>query len=73
MSRALKCDICGTYFDYNNKYTGITINRYNRYDAEMVRKEKRVLEPTDMCPNCYNAIMDIIDERRKVHHTEDEA
>ena len=73
MSRALKCDICGTYFDHNNKYIGITIERYNRYDTEMVRKEKTVLEPTDMCPDCYNAIMETIDERRKVHHTEDEA
>lgn len=73
MSRALKCDICGAYFDYDRKYIGITIDRYNRYDTEMVRKEKTILEPSDMCPDCYNAIMGTIDDRRKVHYTEDEA
>ena len=73
MSRALKCDICGAYFDYNTKYIGIFINCYNRYDTEVVRKEKPLLEPTDMCPDCYNAIMNIINDRRKVRHTEEES
>lgn len=65
MSRALKCDICGSYFDYDSKYVGISINCYSRYDPEMVRKEKTVLGLTDMCPDCYNAIMKAIDERKK--------
>lgn len=73
MSLALKCDICGTYFDYDSKYTGISINRYSRYDPEIVRKEKTLLERTDMCPDCYNAIMKTIDDRRKVCHTEEES
>lgn len=64
MSRALKCDICGAYFDYDSKYIGISINSYSRYDPEMVRKEKTLLELTDMCPDCYNAIMKTIDDRR---------
>lgn len=64
MGRALKCDICGAYFDYDSKYIGIAINRYNRYDVEMVRKEETLLESTDMCPDCYNAIMKTIDDRR---------
>ncbi len=77
MGLALKCDICGTYFDYDSKYIGIAINRYNRYDynrydTEMVRKEKTLLELTDMCPDCYNAIMKTIDDRRKVRHTEED-
>ncbi len=73
MSRALKCDICGAYFDYNSKYIGIFINRYNRYDTRVEIKEEPLLEFTDMCPDCYNAIMETIDDRRKVHHTENEA
>ena len=64
MSRALKCDICGAYFDYDSKYIGIFINRYNRYDTEAVRNEKPLLEPADICPDCYNAIMKTIDDRR---------
>ena len=64
MSLALKCDICGTYFDYDSKYIGIAINCYNRYNVEMVRKEETLLESTDMCPDCYNAIMKTIDDRR---------
>ena len=71
MSRALKCDICEAYFDYDSKYIGISINRYSRYDPEMVRKEKTLLELTDMCPDCYNAIMKTIDDRRKTPYTEE--
>ena len=73
MSRALKCDICGTYFDYNTKYIGIMITRYNHYDAEIVRDDAPILKATDTCPDCYNAIMNTINERRKIHHMEDEA
>lgn len=73
MSRALKCDICGTYFDYNSKYIGITITRYNHYEAEILSDDAPILKTTDMCPDCYNAIMKTIDDRRKVHHTEKEA
>ena len=64
MGLALKCDICGTYFDYDSNYIGIVIKRYNRYDTEMVRKEETLLESVDMCPDCYNAIMKTIDDRR---------
>lgn len=74
MSRALKCDICGTYFDYDSKYIGISINRYSRYDLEMTRKEKEkmLLGLTDMCPDCYNAIMNTINDRREKRHMEED-
>ena len=41
----------------------------------MVRKEETLLESTDMCPDCYNAIMKTIDDRRlraKVNISEEE-
>ena len=71
MSRALKCDICGTYFDYDTKYIGIRITRHNCYDAEIVRDDTPILKATDACPDCYNAIMNTINDLRKTRHTEE--
>ena len=68
MSKALKCDICKKYFDYNKKYTGIMIRRY-----EAERGEEPILSPSDICPDCYNAIMGVIDSRSKtVNSCEDD-
>lgn len=61
--RALKCDLCGNYFDYDKDHTGILIKR--RGNGEPFTSDLVILSPSDICPDCYNAIMKTIDERKQ--------
>lgn len=62
MARAVKCDICGKYYDhYGQKVgdkNGITFVRtelnYNVYDIEKL----------DCCKECLNAIEELIKNRK---------
>lgn len=57
---ALKCDVCGGYFDYPNTSSEVTGFAYlNNHDA-------LVGDSIDICPECYKAIETTLNNRRKI-------
>ena len=68
MSKALKCDICGSFF---NGLSCINIVNKNTTPNDILvylRAENGntiTVFDYDMCPDCYNAIKKAIDDRRK--------
>ena len=68
MSKALKCDICGSFF---NGLTYINVDNKNTIPNDIMvylRAENgntKTVFDYDICPECYNAIKKIVDARRK--------
>ena len=67
--KALKCDVCGGYFDSICTRGEITdtsipnkINIYFHTESERIM----VRDNLDICPECYKAIKKALDERRKI-------
>ena len=67
--KALKCDVCGGYFDSILTLAEITdaaipnrINIYFHAESERIK----VRDNLDICPDCYNAIKKALDDRRKI-------
>ena len=69
MSKALKCDICGSFF---NGLSCINIVNKNTTPNDILlylRAENgntKTVFDYDMCPDCYNAIMKTIVDRKKL-------
>jgi hypothetical protein len=68
--KALKCDVCGGYFDSICTRAEITetsipnkINIYFHTESERIM----VRDNLDICPDCYKAIKKALDDRRKIH------
>ena len=55
--RALKCDNCGGYYDYNVRAT--TKIGWYRLDGGVVRDQ-------DICPECLAAVDKALDDRKKI-------
>lgn len=68
MSKALKCDICGSFFNglccINVANKNTTPNDILVYLRAENGNTKTVFD-YDICPDCYAAIMKTIDARRK--------
>ncbi len=68
MSKALKCDICGGFF---NSLSCISVINKNTIPNDMMIYYRAsngntiTLFDYDICPDCYNAIVKTIDARRK--------
>lgn len=56
----LKCDICGTAFDFAVKVPNHIQFKRIVSDGSLERHDER-----DICPDCYAAIKKTIDARRK--------
>ena len=66
MALALKCDICGAYYDhYNSRYR---INEWNEVANTIIIKQKELNGVTlktkefDLCPECLNKIFKILNK-----------
>lgn len=62
MAKALKCDACGNFFDYDNngkKQNKIKIYYTNEYDNTYNEKYYHV------CPECMDAIKSMFQEEKK--------
>ena len=67
--KALKCDICGGYFDGIKKIWTMTENeRPNRLYMYYQANSGQTMDDVeiDICPDCYNAIKKAMDDRRKI-------
>lgn len=69
MAKALKCDICGSFFDSIARVSIINKNTkpnklsiYYRADNGNAQDECDI----DICPECYLAIKKTLDERKKL-------
>jgi hypothetical protein len=56
----LRCDICGKAFDFGAK----TPNHIGFVQVTSTGSMNKATE-MDMCPDCYNSIKKVIDNRRK--------
>lgn len=68
MSKALKCDICGSFFNSLSCISDVNKNTMPNdmtiyYHAE--NGNTKTVFDYDICPDCYNAIKKTIDARRK--------
>lgn len=68
--KALKCDVCGGYFDGIETISGLTKSKKPNklqvyYEAESGKKKYDL--DVDICPDCYNAIKKAMDDRKKIH------
>lgn len=66
--KALKCDICGGYFDSVSTRRSIskhTKPNYVRLDVMCDNCNYVTASAFDICPDCYAAIKKTIDARRK--------
>ena len=66
--KALKCDMCGGYFDGIETIRDMPEStKPNRlqvyYDAESGKKKYDM--DVDICPDCYKAIKKALDDRKK--------
>jgi hypothetical protein len=68
MSIVLKCDVCGSTYDYGTeKPENIT---FFAYDDD---GNSRRLSSYDICPDCYKAIAKTLDGRKAIaNRTEDD-
>lgn len=55
--KALKCDICGSFYDYDYDGHGITGFAFLNVDYSVIN---------DICPDCLAAIKKVVDDRKKV-------
>lgn len=56
--KALKCDVCGSFYDYNKReITGFAFLNVGR---------SAIGDCSDICPECYKAIKKALDDRRKI-------
>lgn len=58
--KALKCDVCGGYYDYINTSSEVTGFAYLNSNDGLVG------DSVDICPDCYKAIKKALDDRRKI-------
>lgn len=58
MADALKCDICGSYYDRNDEECGerLSLYEYNYYNC----RTYNTLKIYDLCPQCYKDISNFI-------------
>lgn len=68
--KALKCDICGSYFDSIDTIRDMPENKKPNklmiyYEAESSKKKFDL--DVDICPDCYKAIKKALDDRKKIH------
>lgn len=54
MAKALKCDRCGGFYDYIKA----SLRRYQIHDTD----EKNFNKTVDLCPDCYDKLIDFLDE-----------
>lgn len=66
MARALKCDICGGFFEYDPDIPN-TIEYYHRNINGGYSGSKKV----DCCPVCFGGIVKVIYERSKLKEEKD--
>lgn len=68
MSKALKCDICGSFFNALSCINIVNKNTIPNDICVYLRAENgntKTVFDYDICPDCYNAIKKAIDDRRK--------
>lgn len=68
--KALKCDICGEYFETIKTIRDMPENKkpnrlYMYYQANSGQTKDYV--EADICPDCYDAIKKAMDDRKKIH------
>ena len=66
--KAIKCDICKNYFDgvsTSEFVKGYRIGNHIEVNTVSMRGHRYILLDEDICPECYAAIMEVIDSRRK--------
>lgn len=57
---ALKCDVCGGYYDYSNTSSEVTGFAYLNSDDGLVG------DSIDICPECYKAIKTALNNRKRI-------
>jgi len=68
MSKALKCDICGSFFNSLSCISDVNKNTMPNDMTIYHHAENGNIKTVfdyDICPDCYNAIKKVIDDRRK--------
>lgn len=53
MAKALKCDRCGSFYDYIK-----CLRKYQIHDMD----EKNFNKTVDLCPDCYHKLLNFLDE-----------
>lgn len=64
MAKALKCDVCGEFYEL---YCVVTDQQHNMYAFNGVRSSYLELEHgIDLCPECMLAVVDFLNDRKEI-------
>ena len=71
MSRALKCDICGCFYEPYNQYSSANGPNSIRYFREDDNGDRYIHGGyMDCCPECMDAIVEFVNSRKPVKERE---